>query len=469
MAQIFMAGAASGSIMPRPEAVDNSLHPQMTVRLDEVGSPLEVKVLALSLGDRSVVLVVLDAISIPQPSGDWLREAVAAATGLARGDILISCTHSHSTPFLESLDRPHPYLDQVTQATVDAAGRAWEGRRPARFGHARRHVVGASINSRVHLPDGRVKFTRDYREGLASGRPIDPRLNILRVDGQGGRPIAGWLRFAAHPACVVFDAPISAEYPGYLTTRLRETVGGGAPFLYAFGAAGDVNCVPMFGSESDSRNLGLNLSAMAGPLFESIQTRPPRRLLAGTATVHLPLDSVPTVESLDREIELVEAFIAGLDKDPSAVWLLGSNAGEQWTLEKKRAWAQPMGQWCRRMKEAIAEGRTFPTTWPSEVTAVIIDDIGLLYYSGEPLTQIGLDIAARSCLPETLVISHTNGWNGYLGTDEDRHRGGYETANWHRMFKPRQDIRPLPYALGAAEVMIKSCLGLFERLVQEEP
>ena len=136
MAQIFMAGAASGAIMPRPEAVDNSLHPQMTVRLDEVGSPLEVKVLALSLGGRSVVLVVLDTICIQQSSGDWLREAVAAATGLARGDILISCTHSHSTPFLESLDRLHPYLDQVTQATVDAAGRAWEGRRPARFGHA---------------------------------------------------------------------------------------------------------------------------------------------------------------------------------------------------------------------------------------------------------------------------------------------------------------------------------------------
>ena len=85
MAQIFMAGAASGSIMPRPEAVDNSLHPQMTVRLDEVGSPLEVKVLALSLGDRSVVLVVLDAIRIPQPSGDWLREAVAARYRLGQG------------------------------------------------------------------------------------------------------------------------------------------------------------------------------------------------------------------------------------------------------------------------------------------------------------------------------------------------------------------------------------------------
>ena len=469
MERTFMAGAASGSIMPSPQVVDNSSDPQLGVRLDEVGSPLEVKVLALSLGGRSLILVALDTFTIQQSSADSLRGAVTAATGLARGNVLISCTHSHSTPSIESLDIPHPYLDQVMAATVDAAGRAWESRRPACFGHGLTNVVGASFNQRVHLPDGGVKFTRDYREGLASGRPIDPRLSVLRVDDHQGRTIAGWLRFAAHPACVIFDPPISAEYPGYLTSRLSETVAGGAPFLYSFGAAGDVNCVPMFGSESDARKLGLNLAAMAGPLFESIQTRPPRRLLAGSTILNLPLDPVPTVETLDREMELVDAFIVGLDKEPSAVWLLGSNACQKWTIERKKAWARPMGQWCRQTKKSIAEGRSFPTIWPIEITVVIIDDLGLLFCPGETLTQIGLDIAARSCLAETLVISHTNGWSGYLGTDEDRRRGGYETANWHRMFQPMKEIRPLSYALGAAEVMIQGSLGLIERLVEREP
>ena len=106
------------------------------------------------------------------------------------------------------------------------------------------------------LPGGGVKFTRDFREGLASGRPVDPRLSVLRIDALDGSRLAGWVCFAAHPSVVIFDAPVSAEYPGYLTDRLKRTLTGGAPVLFGVGACGDVNCVPMFGSEEDSRRLG---------------------------------------------------------------------------------------------------------------------------------------------------------------------------------------------------------------------
>jgi len=128
---------------------------------------------------------------------------------------------------------------------------------------------------------------------------VEPRLNAVRVDDAGGQPIAGWVRFAAHPAGVIFDAPISAEYPGYMCDHLRETVAAGSPVLFGYGASGDVNCLPMSGRESDSRNLGLNLASPAASVFDEIQTSVPRRLLSGTRTVDLPLDSVPSEETLD--------------------------------------------------------------------------------------------------------------------------------------------------------------------------
>ncbi|MAE64277.1 MAG: hypothetical protein CMJ18_08375 [Phycisphaeraceae bacterium] len=465
MNDAFLAGAAARSIMPGPGAIDNDHHPQMTVRQQEVGSPLQVKVLALTLAKRSFVLIVPDTNRIRESSADWMRDEIAGALGLDRTNMVVQCTHSHSTPFLETTDGPHPYLTQVTAAAVDAAQQAWAERRPARVGRGLRHVVGASFNQRVHLPDGGVKFTRDYREGLASGRPTDPRMTVLRFDDEHGDPIAGWIRFAAHPACVIFNAPISAEYPGYLTDRVRETVAGGAPVIFGFGAAGDVNCVPMFGTEDDTRRLGLGLADQAIEVFGSIETHAPRRLLTGRRTIDLPLDPVPDLETLDRDIAEVDAYQAGLDENPSAIWLLGSNAREAWSVEKKKAWAKPMGEWAERVKDAIAQGHQFPETWPVEVSACVLDDLGLIFYSGEVLTQIGLDIAARSPLDETLVMTHADGWSGYLGTDEDRQRGGYETANWHRMFKPMTSIRPLPYALGAAEAMIQGCLGLLNDLI----
>ena len=108
----------------------------------------------------------------------------------------------------------------------------------------------------------------------------------------------------------------------------------------------------------------------------------------------------------------------------------------------RQAVAAPLAEWAERMKRAMAAGETF--------------------------TEIGLAIAARSPLDETVVLSHCNGFTGYLGTDEDRRRGGYETDTWCRMFKPRDDLRPLPYALGGADMMVAGCLSLLDCLLADE-
>src|SRR5262249_49743968 len=162
--------------------------------------------------------------------------------------------------------------------------------------------------------------------------------------------MAGWVRFAAHPACVIFNTPISAEYPGYLTDRLRELTDGSPPILFGYGASGDVNCVPMFGKESDSRRLGHQLAALAQPAFASIKTKSPGRFRAGHRAVEVPLDPPPSPEVLDREIAEVERFIAALDRDPDRVWVLGVNCGKGWSPDHKKRHARPLAEWARRVK-----------------------------------------------------------------------------------------------------------------------
>ena len=49
----------------------------------------------------------------------------------------------------------------------------------------------------------------------------------------------------------------------------------------------------------------------------------------------------------------------------------------------------------------------------------IVDNLGLVFYPGEPFTQIGLSLAARSSLKDTLLLSNSNGRHVYVGTDED--------------------------------------------------
>jgi hypothetical protein len=461
----FLAGVAVRDITPDPRIVDNSLHCTMTVRFDKRGSPLLAKALALSFQRGTRLLVALDLAYMRTPAAAVTREAIAEATGVEFDDVVLSCSHSHSTPFVEPLDGPHPFLDLIIRQSVDAAVEALSRRRPARLGHGVTYAVGGSFNNGVPLPDGRMKFSRDFREGLATGRPVDPRLNVIRIDDEHGKPIAGWVRFAAHPANVIFNASVSAEYPGYMAERLSEVVDGSPPILFGYGASGDVNCIPMFGSENESRNLGHRLADIAAAAFASIETRPPRRMLSGAADVELPLDEPPSVETLDREIEEVDHFIAALEHDPDLVWVLGFNCDSHWSIEQKRASARPLVEWARLVKERVAAGERFPKLWTRRVTAWVIDDLGLVFDQGETLTEISLALGAQSPLGETLLMSLANGADGYLGTDADRRRGGYRTYLSQRYDLLAEGGRPMPYALGAAQCYLDQILGLLGSLV----
>lgn len=465
MSATFKAGVAVRNITPTRKLLDNSSHPTMTVRMDEFGSPLNVKALALCFDGKSQILLAYDLANMRDSAANLIRNVVAGATGLTVNDVVLSCSHTHSAPMLDPVEEPHPFLDYVIRCSIAAATEAMHSQRQARFGHGVTHVVGASFNTRVPMPNGGVKFARDFREGLASGRPIDPRLSVIRIDDESGRPIAGWVRFATHPANVIVDGPISAEYPGYMTNRLSEMIDGSPPFLFGYGAAGDINCIPMFGREEQSRDLGHRLANLAAETFCSIQLGCPRRLLVRHADVELPLDEPPSVETLDREIHEAERFINALKDDPKLIWVLGFNCGDHWSIEQKQKAAKPLADWARAVKEMLLAGHRFPRTWTRHVTAWVIDDLGLVFDPGETFSEIGLALSARSPLAETLLQTLCNGLDLYLATDAERQRGGYEPFLSTRYFDVRSgDTRPLPYSLGAADCYVEQIVQMFEDL-----
>ena len=352
---------------PGPEHVDNAIHGVMNVQIERRGAPLRAKALALQLDDTAGLLVTLDLVLLLTGHCEHLRRRLARATGVAAGAIVVHCTHSHSTPFAEPLDGPHPFFDLVCERAEQAAVAAVRALQPARVGFGQTFAAGASFNQRLPLPDGGVKFTRDFREGLASGRPVDPRLSVLRIDTVDGSPLAGWVCFAAHPSVVIFDAPVSAEYPGYLTGRLERTLTGGAPVLFGVGACGDVNCVPMFGSEEDSRRLGENLAALIEPAWRSIDPVVPERFGVRQGSVDLPLDPPPAPATLDREIDEIDAFLSALDDDPTLAWAMGINVEPEWPVERKRTHFRLLRDWAVDMTAALAAGRRFPAAWRSSM------------------------------------------------------------------------------------------------------
>ena len=463
MTNSFLVGASECTIDVTPDIVDNTLHPCMTVRFDEKGSELKVKALAMSFGQTSVILVVLDLRVLYKAHCDVIRKAIAEQTTVGFNNIIISVTHSHSTPNAEPLTGPCPFFKLLKERSLQAATEAFDARKPSQIGHDLVYIAGASFNQRVPMDNGGVKFVRDWREALAAGGPVDPRLNVIRVDKENGKPIACWVRFAAHPACVIFDAPLSAEFPGYMADELSGIFN--VPVFFGYGAAGDVNMIPMFGKESDSARLGHQIAETVSPVFEKIRTHVPKRFVVANSTVDLPLAPMPSLETLDEEIRQIEQFKEDLAEHPDLEWVIGINCKKDWPVEKKKATVTVLAEWAALAKKAIKDGKTFPKTWPSALSAVIIDDLSLVYYAGEPFTRIGLVLAARSPLTETLLLATSNGCDGYVGMDEDIRRGGYETYTNARAYMLAEDQRPLPYAPGAAEHLIGCALKMINDMM----
>src|SRR2546426_5172492 len=136
MNNLFLAGAGVRGIMPSPEMVNNSLHSCMTVRLNEQGSPLQVKVLAMTFAERTLLIAALDTLRLYKVHSDLMRQSLAKATGVALEDIALCASHSHSTPILEPLGGPCPYFNFVMRQLTEAAVEAYHARRPARMGQA---------------------------------------------------------------------------------------------------------------------------------------------------------------------------------------------------------------------------------------------------------------------------------------------------------------------------------------------
>jgi len=127
MNSLFLAGAGVRGIMPSSEMVNNALHSCMTVRLDQHGSPLQVKVLAMTLGERTLLLAALDTLRLYKVHSDRMRQSLARATGVALEDIALCASHSHSTPILEPIGGPCSYFNFVMQQLTEAAVEACPG------------------------------------------------------------------------------------------------------------------------------------------------------------------------------------------------------------------------------------------------------------------------------------------------------------------------------------------------------
>ncbi len=198
------------------------------------------KALVFKVQEAEVALVVFDLIGMGKAAAQRIQGEIASQTGMEAARVLVSCTHSHSSPRL----REGNYLDFVAGQAVAAVKQARAALFPARIGFGRGHIDPHWTVNRHHNNPTTV---------------VNTEIMVMRVDDASGQPRAILFNFGSHPTAFTTSwndrdiGKYGADWPGYArrwieaTWALKDMIpayaaGKDSPELFtvfALGAAGD--------------------------------------------------------------------------------------------------------------------------------------------------------------------------------------------------------------------------------------
>jgi hypothetical protein len=423
-----LPGAAAPTRPFRAGAATSNITPALDVRLDgtimqigpgkHVHDELHARCLVLDDGTTRVAFAICDTTMIAPEVVAEAKRRITATTGMAPDHVLISATHTHSSPRALDLglgDANRHYNAFFARRIADGVQRAINNLAPARiaWGSGRKPEYVVNRRSFVKPADVPVNPFGQRTDQVVMGAaaniavrpagPVDPEVFLLSLQHLDGRPLAVLANYGLHYVGGIPPGHISADYYGAFADRLQALLGADRqdpPFvaLMSNGTSGDVKNSPAAAAPPYAR-----MREVAHGVAEEV-ARVSRQL-----TYH---DSVPITV---RSVELTLAV-----RRPNAARLAWARAVVAKTKDGPRN-SRP--EIYARESVLLAE---YPATVPLRLHAFRIGDLGIASIPCEVFAETGLAIKKDSPLPATFTISLANGYGGYLPTPEQHGLGGYE-------------------------------------------
>jgi len=345
------------------------------------------KIIALDDGTTQFFLVSSDICLISPSEYDRVAAKIKSLYGIDPINIWWTVTHTHSAPevgppgmgttflgnrFLHEVD-PR-YTELVEQKLIDGINEARQKLAPAQLG------VGwgfsqANINRRAVDVDGKASL------GLNPDGPVDRRIGLMRIDKEDGSPLALIANYAMHGTVLgPQNLLISGDAPGIVSEYVEQKIG--VPLLFINGAAG--NMAPIYSVYPSPRE---------GHLGQF-------RVLLGDRI----LEANRKILSTTNEVKLVSgALTVETPRKPDLVW--PTDLGNYTSTTRTGTSVVHLPIRFLKINEDIA-------IWSAPI---------------ELFCEISNDVRERSPFNYTFYFGYSNGWLGYLPTEEAWKSGGYET------------------------------------------
>ncbi len=352
-------------------------------------------------GDRAV-LICADLCVLRQPEEAELSQVIMQRTGLARRQILLNWSHTHSGPMIgtsdlnrypvpeEDLKRTRAYTKTLWNKLADVAAAALADVEPARlsWGVGRVDFV---VNRRVFDADGRYRRMGPNRERYA-----DRTVPVLRIDAPDGRPRGVVFGCACHAVTLGSNSNrLSADYPGFARRHVESRMPG-VQAMFVQGCGADANPHPRATKdqvevvEKQGKELGEEVCRVAAGELAPIGGP----LRVAFERVDLPMKPAPPRAELEKLA-----------------------TGPFWQSHN-----------ARRILEAQARGEAIPTHYAAPLALWHFGDgLTLVAISGEVVSDY-VPLVAEALGPDRLwVAGYCNQVFGYLPSARIVEEGGYET------------------------------------------
>ncbi len=366
--------------------------------------PLLAKALVASSGAGPIAVVGVDLIGLPRPLVDQALERIERRTGIDRGAVLVSCSHTHSGPYtVEGLYSfgvtDEAYLATLPDAIAMSVERAYASLRQATM-HIGRSVVHHYLHHRRVLgKDGKAINTwmTDMINDLdrcpqlvGTCGPVDPEMWVLRFDDLTGRPIGVFVNFSLH-VNTHFGTTWSADYPGVIASEMRRVFGPQVSTVFTPGACANINTT-----------MGLDKWHQAAAFLAEQAVIAAKR----ARKVETPV----VVDGIRRD--LLAPRRDPLSQPAEAIARLDWGGGRSWPEV-----FEPMLDHIGAMPDAL----------PVPVGAVRMGPFAIASNPGELFVEHGLTIKQRSPFPHTVVAELTNDLILYQPTRQAFEQQAYET------------------------------------------
>lgn len=401
---------------------------------DGVLDELEACAVAISVGDKTAIMVTLDLCYTETDYTTKVRERVSAKTGVDAEAVYIHSTHTHTGPFTKitdaikadanKLQMVTEYLEFLSDRIVEVSADAMADRKPARMGIGVGKAENVAFVRRFRMKDGSAKTNPGVNnpEILHPIGDVDERVNLVRFDREGGESVA-LVNFANHPD-VVGGCKLSGDWPAF-TRRFTERAIENTKCIFFNGAQGDVNHVnvhPRAGDFNDlfndfdgcsrgyghARHIGRVVTGAVMQIWDKVEYIEADSLRYMQKTVNIP-SNMPKPEDMPLAHKYNDLHNAGRDDEiPYKAMMLTTVVAEAGRMVR------------------LEHG---PEFFPMLFSALAIGDVVFFGIPGEPFTGIGRGIKSSEGWKMICPTCLTNGSEGYFPMIDSYDEGGYEARS----------------------------------------